>query len=188
MEIFVEASKRQYGHTFAMLRQAVELCPDELWDAPGDDPPLWAQMYHTILVTNGYAAPSLDFKTDDIALRVFGPLRSPEPGEPPFRPLIEATSKLMNADNETQGTLSREEILNLLTEAQENCNAALDADAGRTPDDPASNPYPWTGPTAYDKHMYNMRHLQHHLGRVNDFLRRRAGIGNPWVMEKVPAG
>ncbi len=182
MKIFVEACERQYRHTFTMLRQAVELCPEELWaEREEGEPPVWQQVYHTLIITDGYAGESFgDFPTE--AVSVLEP-REPEPGEPPWRPLVERVEALMHADHVPAAVVTRERMLEYLGRVEERCHEALARDAGLDPADPATNPFPWTGSTAFDKHIYNLRHLHHHLGRVNGLLRRRAGVGNPWVAE-----
>lgn len=186
MDIFVEACERQYLRSFDMLRQALELCPDELWAAEGDDVPFWRQAYHTLMVTEGYATAEFETVGGPAVERVFGGLREPGPGEPSYLPRVEALGALMDAGQAPTGVLGREEALAYLESVVEDCRASLERDATRDPSDPASNPFPWTGSTVYDKHMYNLRHLHHHLGRMNGFLRRRADIGNPWVMEGGP--
>lgn len=182
MEVFVEACKRQYRHTFAMFRQAVELCPPELWaEREAGEPPFWQQAYHALIITEGYASEGLgDLPAE--AARVLEP-REPEPGEPPWRPLVERVEALMDADHVPAGVVTRDRMLEYLNRVRERCRESLARDAGLDPADPAANAFPWTGSTAFDKHIYNLRHLHHHLGRLNGLLRRRAGVGNPWVAE-----
>jgi hypothetical protein len=40
--------------------------------------------------------------------------------------------------------------------------------------------HPWTGPTRLSKLIYNLRHIQHHLGEVNAELMRRGIEGVGW--------
>lgn len=43
-----------------MLRQAVELCPPELWaEREAGEPPFWQQAYHALIITEGYASEGL---------------------------------------------------------------------------------------------------------------------------------
>lgn len=182
MDVFVEACKRQYRHTFTMLRQALELCPEELWaEREDNEPPFWQQAYHTLIITEGYASEGFGDPPEFVA-RVLEP-REPEPGEPPWRPLVEKVEALMKADHVPAGVVTRDQMLEYLSQVQERCHEALARDGARDPADPASNTFPWTGTTAFDKHIYNLRHLHHHLGRLNGLLRRRADVGNPWVAE-----
>ncbi len=187
MDVFVESCKRQYRQSFTMLRQALELCPEGLWtERTESDPPFWQQAYHTLVITEGYASTGFEGVGDnDLLVRVLQP-RDPQPGEPPWAPLVEGVGGLMKADYEPAGgTVTREEMVGYLGDVHERCDDALDRDAGLDPADPAANPYPWTGKTSFDKHIYNLRHLHHHLGRLNGLLRSRADVGNPWVTEPV---
>ena len=187
MDLFIEACRRQYRLSLTMARQAVELCPDEVWNQREEgEPPFWQQMFHALQITEGYAAESFADARMDLAVRLLEPRDAVE-GEPPFRPLVEAVGRLMDASYEPPHVADRETLLDLADQVLERCNASLDRDGARAPDDPAANPFPWTGATSYDKHIYNLRHLHHHLGRINGLLRRQANIGNPWVMEPMPS-
>jgi len=48
------ALKSQYHAPLAMLKQAVERCPDDLWTAPGEPSPFWQVAYHTLFFTHLY--------------------------------------------------------------------------------------------------------------------------------------
>ena len=185
MEHFIAACRRQYRQAFTQLRQAVELCPDELWiEREGREPPIWQQVFHTLLVTQGYATASFEGAGEGLAADVLE-LREAEQGEPPWRPLVEAVGRLMDGDERPPGKVGREPMSELLETVHRQCNEALERDADLPPEAPEANPFPWTGSTSIDKHIYNVRHLQHHIGRVNGVLRCRANIGNPWVAEDV---
>jgi hypothetical protein len=43
------------------------------------------------------------------------------------------------------------------------------------------NIMPWSGPTLADRLVYNLRHAQHHIGRLHSILGRNK-IHVPWVM------
>ena len=181
MHVFAEACERQYRQTFTMMRQALELCPEELWaDSEDNEPPFWQQAFHALVVTGAYASEGPDGFRPEIAVRVLAP-REPKQGEPPWHPIGEVLRGLMSAKYRPPEVLSRAEMLEYLAEVEQSCRDSIARDAERDPVDPASNPFPWTGTTAFDKHIYNLRHLHHHLGRLNGLLRRRADVANPWV-------
>jgi hypothetical protein len=54
------ALKGQYHAALAMLREAIEQCPLDLWT--GDPPPIpfWQVAYHTLHSTHLYLAPDLE--------------------------------------------------------------------------------------------------------------------------------
>jgi hypothetical protein len=48
----------QYQASLAMLSQAIEACPDALWNAPEDKNKFWQTAYHALYFTHVYAAES----------------------------------------------------------------------------------------------------------------------------------
>jgi hypothetical protein len=44
----------QYGASLGMLRQAVEKCPEALWDTPPDQNQFWHVAYHALFFTHLY--------------------------------------------------------------------------------------------------------------------------------------
>ena len=56
----------QYRAALAMLRQAVEKCPERLWDDESYSNPFWRLVYHTLIYTHFYLSPSeADFQPWD---------------------------------------------------------------------------------------------------------------------------
>ena len=49
----------QYYAAMGMLQQAVERCPDELWDSAVDANPFWRVSYHAVFFTHLYLHKSL---------------------------------------------------------------------------------------------------------------------------------
>jgi uncharacterized damage-inducible protein DinB len=64
----------------------------------------------------------------------------------------------------------------------ENCRAKIRTEL--TADDEASlaapSGFPWLPFTRLELHLYNLRHLAHHTGQLQAFL-RRAGVETGWV-------
>ena len=52
------ALKSQYHAALAMLRFAIEQCPDELWAGGGYINPTWRVAYHTLFYTHFYLQPT----------------------------------------------------------------------------------------------------------------------------------
>jgi hypothetical protein len=44
----------QYQAALAMLKQVIVLCPEALWDAPGNQDEFWRKSYHALLYTHLY--------------------------------------------------------------------------------------------------------------------------------------
>jgi len=49
--------KSQYHAALAMLKQAIDQCPEDLWTADGHGNPIWHIAYHTLFFTHLYLQP-----------------------------------------------------------------------------------------------------------------------------------
>ena len=49
----------QFGAAINTLREAVEHCPDTLWDDRSEGAPFWQIVYHTLFCLDMYSSPSL---------------------------------------------------------------------------------------------------------------------------------
>ncbi|MFX0095891.1 MAG: DinB family protein [Candidatus Hodarchaeota archaeon] len=155
MELFLDICKNDYRAVFQMLREAIDLCPDSLWDERLDEPPFWHQVCHTIFF--------VDFYLSD----------SPEKCQSPsfVKPELDQTPP---------ATPSQQQIKDYLEEVSKKCevrlnNLTLEQLKGK-------NTFPWTGPTLAHRLSYNIRHAQHHVGWLNSMLRRKAGQAAKWVI------
>jgi hypothetical protein len=156
-----EAAARQYRSTLAMLRTAIERCPEDLW-LTGNPNRFWHIAYHALFYTHFYLAPTdADF--------VPWELHSPEynylgevPLKPGYRPLIDqpySQSELL----QYQEFCLREVEMRM---------AALDLEA--------PSGFFWLPFTKLELQFYNIRHLSHHTGQLADRLRSQANVGVPW--------
>ena len=50
----------QYHASLEMLKQTILLCPDALWNAPGDKNKFWQVAYHALYFTHEYLADSYE--------------------------------------------------------------------------------------------------------------------------------
>lgn len=156
--LFLDICRNDYGAVFQMTRRAIELCPEKLWDQRMDEPPFWQQAYHTLW--------AIDFYLSD----------SPESSRKASFVEGEAT----NLKHVSATTPSRQQIQNYLEEVSRKCDAVLGKLASTQLD--GQNTFPWTGPTLAHRLIYNIRHAQHHVGRLNSILSRKAGQAAEWVI------
>ena len=49
-----EVIQSQYLASLAMLKQAIEKCPSEIWDDPNDKFKFWSKSYHTVFYAHLY--------------------------------------------------------------------------------------------------------------------------------------
>jgi uncharacterized damage-inducible protein DinB len=154
-ELFLEVCRVEYEAVIKMLEEAIKLCPDEIWNKTLDEPPFWQQVYHTLHY--------LDFYLGD----------NPKTFEKRFE-LKE------NLNERTDEILTKEQLSSYLTAIKKKTTKVLDEINEKKLE--GKNSYFWTGPTIAHKLVYNIRHSQHHIGRLNSILRRCANDASKWVI------
>ncbi|MBV8896404.1 MAG: DinB family protein [Acidobacteriaceae bacterium] len=153
----------QYRAALAMLEQAIELCPDELWIAPEYRNRFWHVAYHAVFYTHLYIQPSeaeAHRWPKHVADSQFLGPRPWAPQEPP--PANEPYSK---------------------AQVQEFLAVCRDQVEKQLPvvrlEDPSG--FYWLKFNKLELQLYNLRHLEHHVGQLADRLRTAANIGLGWV-------
>ena len=163
VEVLRDALKGQYRAGLAMLRQAVEKCPDDLWLEGGANP-FWQNAYHGLFFTHLYLMP------DEKSFKAWERHR-PEyqfMGDVPWPP---HNPPKIGEPN------TKEDVLEYCQVCEEMIGGAIDAldlhatDCG----------FPWYGNISKLEHqIMNIRHLQHHAAQLADRLRGRADKGVGW--------
>lgn len=152
----------QYGAALAMLSKAVELCPDDLWLASKYHNPFWHVAYHTVFYTHFYAQPSQ-------AEAIMWPKHVQDSqylrGHPsaPADPVADVP----------YGKADFQEFLEECRREVEKQIAAVGFE------DPSG--FSWLPFSKLELQLYNLRHLEHHVGQLTDRLRTEADIGLRWV-------
>jgi len=164
--------ERQYRAALAMLREAVERCPEPLWLDPAPTNAFWQVAYHALYFTHLYLQP------DEAAFR-------PWPGH---QPEVENPDGVEGTD-EPAGQLlivpepyTREQVLAYAASLEAGLHDAVGAldllasDCG----------FWWYRPMAKLEHqLVNLRHLQHHAGQLADRVRIAEGVGVGWVSSRA---
>lgn len=159
--------KSQLHAGLAMLREAVELCPDELWEDDRPTNAFWQVAYHTLYFTHLYLQPDVTaFRPwEGHQADVQHPDGIPGPADPGSAlPLIPEP-------------YSRDQALaygRALDATVDTCIDALDlqrADCG----------FPWYRMSKLEHQLVNLRHLQHHAAQLADRLRAAEHVGVRWV-------
>jgi hypothetical protein len=154
------AVSSQYLAALAMLQQAVERCPDSLWDSPEDANRSWRLAYHVLFFTHLYLHQKIDV----------------------FHPWEKHWEKAEELGREAQPgpAYTRSEILEFLELVR---SMAVDATAALDPQ--AESGFYWLAFSKLELQFYNIRHLQLHTGELMERLGSRAGISCDWV-SKAP--
>ena len=157
-----EIIKSQYHAAFAMLRQAVEKCPDTCWLSTEPKNKYWRIAFHAIFYTHLYLQPTeADFsrwsghrdESQFLGKRPWPPHEEPTIGEP----------------------YTRQEILTYLDHCNEQVNTIVDV---LDLDGPSG--FEWLPFDKTELQFYNIRHLQQHTGELCERLGNQ-GIDIDWI-------
>jgi hypothetical protein len=159
--------KSQYHAGLAMLREAIERCPDDVWLSTQHRNAFWQIAYHTLYFTHLY------LQSDQSA----------------FRPWAEHQSKNQNPDGiagppEPGSNLplvpepyTRTQALAYWDICDQMVDGAVDALDLQSP----QSGFPWYRISKLEHQLVNLRHLQHHAAQLADRLRAERDIGIQWV-------
>lgn len=146
----------QYNASLQMLGQAVEGCPDEIWDAAEDATPFWRVAYHALFYAHLYLQPAVEqFR--------------------PWEKHWEGAEK-QGKDAPAGKPFTKEEVLAYLAF----CHAEVQArTADLEPEAPSG--FFWLPMNKLELQFYAIRHVQQHTGELMERLGARAGIELHWV-------
>ncbi len=148
--------KSQYKASLAMLRQAIEKCPEALWTDASYQNPFWRLAYHTLIYTHFYLSPR----------------------EEDFVPWDKFQKDLQLLGREIPGTriYSRAELLDFLTLVLDQVEIqveALDLDT--------ESGFDWLPFNKLELQFYNIRHIQQHTGELCERLGAHGEVEVAWV-------
>ncbi len=148
----------QFLAAIDMLANAIDACPDSLWDDASREPRFWYVAHHTLFWLDGYLSDSL------------ASYRPPAPF---------GLEELDPAGVMPPRAYSREELRAWLGQVRATCADAVAALTETSAREPAN--FPRLGLSRLELHLYNLRHVQHHTGQLQMML-RHAGVEPPrWV-------
>jgi hypothetical protein len=154
------ALKTQYHAALAMLRQAIEECPDDLWDCDDGTPRFWRVAYHALFFTHMYlqrnrkAFRAWEHHRDEC--QALGSPRQPAEAMPPY---------------------TKAQVLDYW----QLCDAMVDGDVDRMDLDAPECGFSWYNLPKLDHQINNIRHVQHHTALLAGRLRSARGIDVKWV-------
>ena len=159
--------KSQYHAGLAMLREAIERCPDEVWLSTQQCNAFWQIAYHALFYTHLYL--QIDVSA--------------------FRPWKEHQSAVQNPDG-IAGRPKPGSTLPLIPEPYTRAQAAAYWDACDQMVDSAvdlldlhspQSGFPWYKMSKLEHQLVNLRHLQHHAAQLADRLRAAQDTGIRWI-------
>jgi hypothetical protein len=162
-----EVLKSQYHAALAMLRDAVDRCPEDTWYDTGPRNAFWQIAYHTLFFTHLYLQPtehafvpwrghqSSNQNPDGIA---------GEPDPKSRMPLIPEP-------------YTRRQVLEYWADCDDRVDRWVDALDLAAPD----SGFSWYSMSKLEHQFVNLRHVQHHAAQLADRLRQANGVGVRWV-------
>ena len=144
----------QYHASLSMLRDAINKCPDPLWDDRSYRNHFWQISYHALFFTHLYLQPQFSaFKPWVYHRR--GWESFPQEGEP-----YQKTEVL--------------EYLEFVCQQAAQQVPACDMDA--------PSGFHWLPFNRLEAHVYNIRHLQHHIGELCERLGLTSHVEVEWLI------
>lgn len=151
----------QFGAAIDMLSNAIEACPDELWDTSSQ---FWYTSYHTLFYLDYY----LSGNTEN-----FSP---PEPF---------TLSELDPAGVLPDRTYTKEELLTYAKFGKQKCHDVITGLTAENANRRFINEY--RNYSIIEILLYNMRHVQHHAAQLNQLLRQLGHNPPGWVSQTKDA-
>lgn len=176
LELVRSSIGSQLSAALAMLGDAIERCPDDLWAERVGERAFWEVAFHVAYYTDLYLTPPET------------PWPEPPPWawphaaglgrtmEPPFRPLT---------PEETGPELPRWEVAAYVRSLTDKLRDSLSRETEASLAGPSG--FFWLGMARAGVYLYNLRHVQHHAGQLCAVLRRE-GVSVEWQgMSSGPA-
>jgi len=151
--------KSQYFAALKMLRQAIEKCPDSMWEDNDYVNPFWRVAYHTIIYTHFYLSPS----------------------EEDFTPWEKHKDGMQYLGDEAPDSdpYSKADLLAYLDLCLVRVESQVDA-----MDLEAGSGFHWLPFDKLELQLYNIRHIQQHTGELCERLGAHGEIEVAWVGSK----
>lgn len=158
------ALEAQFLATLAMLNQVVDRCPDDIWDDPADENRVWHVAYHALFYAHLYLSPKDEaMEPWPKARENYNVLGDTMPF-PPHDP-VDHSIPYSKADIREYIDFCRDQVRKQI--------AAVDLEA-------AESGFFWIPLSKFELQLYNMRHLQSHVGELAHRL-WIGGVSTDWI-------
>jgi DinB superfamily len=151
--------KSQYHASVAMLRDAIDACPAELWTDDSYVNQFWQVAYHTLFYTDLYLQPS---ESAFVAWKHHRPKYNFFPSGP------EAQALTPYSIDDVRAYCAH-------------CEASIDAAVDRLDLTSPDSGFPWYKMSKLEHQLVSLRHIQHHTGQLAERIRQVTGRGVGWV-------
>lgn len=150
----------QYQASLKMLINTIAQCPDELWNTTSYQSPYWQIVYHSIHFTAFYLS------KDEAS---FTPWADHRPGVHLLGTLGNSPASVVRACPKAD-----------LRDYAEQIAGTIDFNIN---EQDLTNPsgFEWLAMNKFELHLYNLRHLQHHIGQLIERLHAAGIQGIDWI-------
>jgi hypothetical protein len=139
----------QFEAALSMLKDCIEQCPPEHWDGVVGKYPFWQVAYHVLCFVDLYLSPN----EGSFQLGKFHP------------------QGMKELDDEYPSRrFDKRELAEYLEFCHRKAIASIAAETGESLEGPSGHSHLQF--SRGELHIYNLRHVQHHVGQLNAFLRR----------------
>jgi hypothetical protein len=159
--------KSQYHAALAMLRDAIERCPDDVWIGDGDPNAGWQLAYHTLFFAHMY------LQRDRESFRPWERHQAENQYPDGIAGPAEPASSLPLLPE----PYSKDDVLAYWQFCDAMVDAAVDALDLGSPES-GFRTYPIS---KLEHQLVSLRHIQHHTAQLADRLRRAHDVGVGWV-------
>ena len=159
--------KSQYHAALAMLRQAVDLCPDETWSGNEHLNSFWQIAYHTLFFAHLYLQPNEE---------AFRPWEGHQ-AEVQYPDGIAGPPDPNRALPLVPRPYTKTEVLAYWSVCDQMVDAAIDALDIHSPE----SGFSWYKVSKLEHQIINIRHIQHGAAQLADRVRSAAEAGIDWV-------
>lgn len=171
VEIMRPILKSQYHATLAMLRDAIERCPDRLWASSDYRNPFWRIAYHVLYFADFYLQPNADsfrpWENHQTGIQFMDDL-------PPTRSSI---GELPHRPPRTGEPYTKEQVLAYWSI----CDSAIDRAVDRLDLAAPECGFFWYKVSKLEHQLISLGHLQHHAAQLTDRIRAATNTGIAWV-------
>jgi hypothetical protein len=164
--------KSQYHSALAMLRDAIERCPDEAWFDGSHVNACWQIAYHALFFTHLYL----------------------QPDEAAFQPWPRHQGDVQHPDGlagpadagSTLPLIPEPYARSLVLEYWDFCDRMVDRAVDALDLESPESGFGWYAVSKLEHQIINVRHVQHHAAQLADRVRASANDGVRWVGFRHP--
>ena len=181
-KLLAETLRHEYQAALQRLHRVVQLCPPDVWNKRSkDEAPFWQVAMHLMFHTRGFLCESMPSAEASgnaaLAMQQLGLPKQDSP-EDEIGCLLETIGNLSSPSYTPARIVTRDELLeradNLLTA----CASAMKRLAEGKASSP--DPMPWRTGNALGLLLYNLRHIEYHVGQLASYLSRHAKVILDW--------